>query len=175
MADISNSRLMVLITVSIILGVFFLLLAYGNKRQGLRENLWPSAIATILQSDISTGPIENSGTTVRAAGFNWRLNMNYEFFVNHKRYVSSGIGSQHRDMTIYDGKGSPDKKPPKAISDIYEQYPVGEKVKIFFNPENPNDSFIVKESENGAVIVAVVIGMIFMSIAIISARVIMLR
>ncbi len=92
---------------------------------GLESKNWPAVEGTIISSEfISSRNSEDKPS--------YSAEIIYEYFINSEKYLSNSItsGSQSSSSS------------PRSAQGLVNKYNEGEKVKVYFNPEDPGKSLL---------------------------------
>ena len=139
--------------VMVLLDLFFLFAAIASKRVDYRKSKWPRTYAIIKTSTITSGPVPSSETgSDRVSGFRWILTLEYEYAVDGKTILGDQVHSDvpSGGVTSYEPKGfDPDLKPHEWLQKFSDEYPVGARVPVFYNPKKPESSFLIYENRWG--------------------------
>jgi len=135
----------------LILGLIFIaLILQGSFKSAESEN-WPSIEGTILSSEISTRNELNSDTHTR--DYYYMSKVSYNYTLDGAVYTSTMIS------VINNNKEYVIESEAQAIID---NYPIGKKVKVYYNPDNPSEAFLEPGmKDSGSVICGTVGSVIF--------------
>ena len=112
----------------IICGVWFLLHARTSKTKSKAAMNWPKTKARILSSKVVKAP--GAKPTVYRAQITYQYNVNGQAYSNNKLTLGGEVNSGR----------------PKAQRRC-DQYPDHSEQDVFFNPENPQESFLITQAE----------------------------
>ncbi len=109
---------------------------------------WPSVPGKIVTSQIDEMVVQNSDGTQSAL----ILNAEYEYTVNGIPYIND--------------KRTPGKIvksiPLKKVQEVEDRYAVGKVVPVYYNPQNPQESYLEREAPLGNL--TLIVGIILSSI-----------
>lgn len=111
-----------------ICGLWFLFHARASKSKSLEARTWPRVKGQILSSRVLKTP--GSKPTVYRAQIVYQYSVNGQSYSNNRLTIGSELNSGR----------------PKAQKRC-NNYPSGSEQDVFFNPLNPEESFLVTETE----------------------------
>lgn len=161
MVDLKKLQFYVSIASSVALLLFGLLLlglCISGLIRTLDKNSWPQTSAVIERSEIVSKLTRNTGSTRHAIPREWRLQVEYRFEVEGQSFLGKRLGSFHSEPS--ERSDADQSEAPEALQDLQSQYDEGNRLNIFYNPDNPEDSFIRKESANAMPWVMAILGLI---------------
>lgn len=112
----------------VICGAWFLLHARSSNAKSKAAMNWPKAKAKILSSRVVKAP--GAKPTVYRAQVTYQYNVNGKTYSNNKLTLGGEVNSGR----------------PKAQRRC-DQYPTHSEQDVFFNPSNPQESFLITKTE----------------------------
>lgn len=122
------------ISLFIIAGILFLIAWYFNKDNLATDN-WPSAKGIIYSSNI----VEKYSTLLGRKYKHYDLDINYAYIVDNKKYEGKGLFINADDKNI-------ELDYYKKANDFFNK---NKKISVHYNPENPQESYLVKKLDYG--------------------------
>lgn len=131
-------------------GIFFIIggglfcVGWWVRRKAAEAQTWPTAIATVTRSEVTTHRSKKSGSNTRTVTYEPAVSYRYEvdgnthssgrmgFFSQNSRYVSRAKAEQ-----------------------ILARYPVGAEVTIYYNPAKPEEAVIDNSPKGSGLFIAV--------------------
>lgn len=110
--------------------VFATLLCFGFVVGG--AYLYVEDARAVNSAEQTEATVISSGVDPASDGY--LVEVTYEYTVDGRTYESSNV---------YPGPGQTTKSQFEA-EDVVEQYPEGETVTAYYNPENPSEAFLIK-------------------------------
>lgn len=123
-------------------GVLILRWSLTEIVRSRRSRRWPSVMGRVLSSEVSSNLVK--------ASTNYWPNVRYEYEVE---------GMSHNNDTI--GFGQNGNATLGMASALVAQYPSGQQVKVFYDPNSPKTSCLQTNTLNSGTYVAVFIGVFF--------------
>lgn len=110
----------------ICLSIGVVIFGLGTKlyKKAKASETWPTVVGEVFSSDVSSYTDSKKKTMYRA-------NINYSFVVNGKEYTSDDISMSESSSSN-----------PGYAKKVCYQYPVGKKVKVFYDPKTPSSSLL---------------------------------
>ena len=123
------------------------LLSYGlYQKHKVRESQgWTQTTGTVTKADL----VHETGTD--SSGYS--IAVSYEYLVDGVRLAGNRIGFRQRSYL----------RKQRAETEL-ARYPVGSDVEVFYDPANPGDAVLARESVDGVLLI--VSGIVLLSIAI---------
>lgn len=121
--------------VSIFLIVFIVLLGifvFTKREADLKESSadWSSVEGMVSSREVKREWDKNSGSPVTR----YHFNINYNYKVKDQTYVG----------TRYQFHGDPIFKSQTVAEKLVSDYPVGKSIKVYYNPNNPQQSVLIR-------------------------------
>lgn len=108
------------------LGLLIVWASFAGYRRGVRSEGWPMAAGRVVESRV----VEE--TTWRGTGLGWHVEK-----ASYVRYAFEVGGTTYRSSKIdYDGMH------PAFGEQLSREYPVGREVRVFYDPEAPDDAVL---------------------------------
>lgn len=99
MTEMSTIKLIGATVTSLILGGFLIYASMVIWVKNINKKDWPKVSAVVVSSDLSHGPIPNSGSNVRLKGFQWKLTVEYKFYLEGREYRGDRVSNISEDWT----------------------------------------------------------------------------
>ena len=122
-------------------GVRLTLLAWSMRR-------WPAAQGEVRSSDALRFQSVGAGQGAR-----YRPEILYAFSVGGKEYT--GV---RRTLLAWQTSGS------QSAEEVVARYPVGKKVTVYYDPRNPRESILIRESALPSAILVTALGLVFCAV-----------
>lgn len=138
----------------IFIGVCFFLIAWAgfSMYKGLIAYSWPSCDGKILVSEV------HRSDRARIKDRAYYPYIRYQYQVKDSQYISEKISF------VAKGSGFGD-----VIQKKIDQYPVGTKVRVYYNPKNIKES-VLERGLKGVHILLLIVGFIFLGVGIIGYK-----
>lgn len=117
------------------IGVILLAVSWLMNRENLIQDDWPVTKGKVFYSQ----PVEVKDTFLGRDIKHFDLNIKYGYLVNKVRYDSTGLFVEEADKTL-------DKS---YFIEKAEEFTKGKVVDVHYNPENPKQSYLVANIDEG--------------------------
>ena len=117
------------------IGLVFLLLGGYQLLQGLTTKDWPAAPGKILSSKVQSGTSNSRGPARTTTGSSKRYSVDVRY-----RYELDGQEFEGDRLRF----GNVSYKSRSKAQKVMNRYPRGKEVEVFYDPENPQSSVLIK-------------------------------
>jgi len=132
----------------IVVGVAIFGLGINLYKKAKASETWPTVDGVVFSSEVSSYKDSKKNTRYSA-------NVNYSYMIENKEYTSNDISMSEVTSSNV-----------SSAEKICKQYPEGTKVKVFYNPENPDESLLIPGT-SFVVYLPMIAGAIFLLIGIV--------
>lgn len=129
-----------LIAMPLVMGILFITLGIRNHALGKESESWPVVEGSFV-SESSSGQKKKK-----------RIHISYEYRVD-------GVSYKNSRVNFADDKASKRK--------IRDQYDVGDKLKVYYQPDNPEQSVLEPGASSGSLVIKIVGGLFCIALSII--------
>jgi hypothetical protein len=124
-------------------GIGILAVGYYFQRRTESIEKWPSTYGKVISAEIKEviSTRRTSGKNVNQESkttVSYYPSIKYEYYASGKKHISDQISIS------VDGRSS-----PEYIQPILDKYKPGSKVRVFYDPENPDDAVLEKVGDFG--------------------------
>ena len=140
-----------MVVVAVIVGLGLFLLGLYQRRK-LRASLsWPQTTGTVFATDITE---TESGNSEDGYSTSFSPEVRYQYEVKGAVYTGTRIGFTGRSYNR-----------PIRAQEVLAAYPVRSQVAVYFNPQKPGDSVLVRQAPGSSVILWVGLGILVLVVA----------
>ncbi|MDG2169888.1 MAG: DUF3592 domain-containing protein [Opitutales bacterium] len=114
-----------------------------------RVDFWPKVRGTIFYSEV----LDESGWHGSRYGFSYKADVNYRFEIDDISYKGTGIGLDENSYIL------------KFLAQkTVTKYPKDSEVVVYYNPDDPNESYLVKGASISTYAFLTTLGFIFLGV-----------
>lgn len=118
----------------------------GNANKSVE---WPTAMGRVIFSDVREDSDED--------GASYHADVSYEYVVNDREYLSDQVSFGQYGSSNY-----------SHAAEIVRRYPVGERVTVYYNPEQP-ETAVLEPGVTWSSYMVLVMGLCFMGVPLLIA------
>lgn len=152
------------IVISLLIGLFFLVATFMNKRREGKMQKWTSVKGEITNTDIYSAHAQRS-SDARFSHLIWHFRVEYKYTVNGVEFSSTHISNKKEIASEPAIESNLDEIPSK-IKDLDNTYFKGRRVEVTFNPNNPGDAFLESDPSNTSFWFLLITGIVFTGIGV---------
>jgi hypothetical protein len=136
----------------LLMGIAFISLCIKGLMHAADQDAWPTATAVIEK--VNLNKIEQAQEEQVST---WRLQLQYRYELGDQIYQGNRVGNFVAEPSETAAKNR--VSAPEVLLALAKEYAIGNAVTIFYNPADPNDSFIRKDKVSAVPWVMAFIGL----------------
>lgn len=133
----------------IVVGILLIVRSVKDKNKSQESQSWPSILGKVIESRVDTSSTGGEEATVAM----YKPYVKYEYAVGGVSYTGDKVKV---GMTLSTSRVNPARE-------LVARHPVGSEVRVFYNPANPDDSFLERQ---GSYTTTLVIGIVLLVIGL---------